>query len=257
MITEAILQTKELKISYGQKTVLEEISVKIPAKKITAFVGPSGCGKTSFLLSLNRLIELVPSAQVSGGIFLELENLLDKKVNLINLRRNVGMIFQKPNPFPFSIRKNIELPLKEHGIKSALDRECIVHEVLKAVGLWNEVKDRLESSALNLSGGQQQRLCIARAIALKPKILLMDEPCSALDPISSGVVEDLIKSLRAKYTVAIVTHNLAQAKRLADYTAMFWVNNGVGKLIEFGPTKDIFENPKSEITAAYIAGLRG
>lgn len=254
---EPVIATKKLKLAYGPNTVLDDITLEIPAKQITALVGPSGCGKTSFLLTLNRLIDLVPNAKMGGDIFLGNQNLATEKVNLIQLRRQVGMIFQKPNPFPFSIRRNIELPLKEHGMKSSTQREETLQRSLKDVGLWPEVKDRLDSSATALSGGQQQRLCIARAIALKPKILLMDEPCSALDPISSGIVEDLIRQLRENYTVAIVTHNLAQARRISDFTAMFWVIGGVGRLIEFGRTKDLFENPREEITASYIAGLRG
>ncbi|MBE0468611.1 MAG: ATP-binding cassette domain-containing protein [Methyloprofundus sp.] len=183
---------------------------------ITALIGPSGCGKTSFLSALNRLTDMLPDCQVTGDMQFNGSDLSDPSLNILNLRRDIGMIFQKPVPFPLSIRRNIELPLREHGISNKKERDSLVQQALQDVGLWAEVKDRLEASALALSGGQQQRLCIARALALKPKVLLMDEPCSALDPISSAVVEDLIKRLRGRYTIIIVTHNLAQAKRIAN-----------------------------------------
>lgn len=188
-----------------------------------------------------------------------IENLdvLAPSTNVIQLRRRIGMIFQKPNPFPLSIRKNIEFPLREHGRHDRIQVAQTIETVLRDVGLWDEVKDRLDSPALALSGGQQQRLCIARALALSPEVLLMDEPCSALDPLSSGVVEDLIVSLRGRYTILIVTHNLAQARRIADYAALFWVQNGTGRLIETGTAKQIFEEPRDPLTAAYVSGMRG
>ena len=188
-----------------------------------------------------------------------MENLdvLSPQVDVLQLRRRVGMIFQKPNPFPMSIRKNLEFPLKEHGISSQATVNELAQKSLMDVGLWNEVKDRLDAPALGLSGGQQQRLCIARALVLSPEVLLMDEPCSALDPLSSGVVEDLIFSLRGQYTVVIVTHNLAQARRIADYVGVFWTQDETGRLVEFGPTQQIFEHPQQDLTTAYINGIRG
>ncbi|MGH8527038.1 MAG: phosphate ABC transporter ATP-binding protein, partial [Gammaproteobacteria bacterium] len=177
--------------------------------------------------------------------------------DVIRLRRRIGMIFQKPNPFPLSIRRNLELPLREHGLRDREQIALAVETVLRDVGLWDEVKDRLDSPALALSGGQQQRLCVARALVLSPEVLLMDEPCSALDPLSSGVVEDLIVSLRGRYTVLIVTHNLAQARRIADYAALFWMQDGAGQPIEAGTAKQIFEDPREPLTAAYVSGMRG
>ncbi len=252
-----ILRTESLSIKYHQKHAFRDVTMPIHKGCITALIGPSGCGKTSFLMCLNRLVEMVPYAEVTGNVHLGDKNLFTSKMCGLDLRRRVGMIFQKPNPFPLSIRKNILLPLRETGIKDKALQEETLEVVLTQVGLWAEVKDRLNTSALVLSGGQQQRLCIARALALRPEVLLMDEPCSALDPISSGVVEDLITSLRQKYTVVIVTHNLAQARRIADYTGFFWMKNGAGSLIEFGLTKMIFDEPQDPLTYSYIQGLRG
>jgi phosphate transport system ATP-binding protein len=199
----------------------------------------------------------MPCCRVSGRIYLGELDVLNPKIDAITLRRRVGLICQKPNPFPLSIWKNLALPLQEHGIKNREQIDAIVETTLRQVGLWDEVKDRLQESALSLSGGQQQRLCIARALALKPEALLMDEPCSALDPISSGVVEDLIVSLQKQYTVLIVTHNLAQARRIADYVALFWVQHERGQLIEYGSVEQVFEAPENPITAAYVNGIRG
>ncbi len=246
-----------LSLSYNKQFAFENISMNINKGCITALVGPSGSGKTSFLSCLNRMTDLIPTAQIKGELKFESECILSKKINTQNLRRRIGMIFQKPNPFSLSIRKNLTLPLSESGIKDRQKQNVIVEKVLNEVGLWNEVKDRLDSSALLLSGGQQQRLCIARSLTLNPEVLLMDEPCSALDPISSGVVEDLITRLRGKYTVLIVTHNLAQARRIADFVGVFWVQNGAGQLIEYGSKQQIFENPKNTLTSAYISGIRG
>jgi phosphate transport system ATP-binding protein len=208
-------------------------------------------------MCLNRLIDLIPNCRVSGKLLLGDLDVLSPDIDVLQLRRRVGMIFQKPNPFPMSIRKNLEFPLKEHGIAHSASSEELVQKSLRDVGLWNEVKDRLHAPALGLSGGQQQRLCIARSLILSPEILLMDEPCSALDPLSSGVVEDLIFSLRGQYTVVIVTHNLAQARRIADYVGVLWAENGAGHLVETGPTHQIFEHPQQELTTAYINGIRG
>lgn len=251
------LTVRNLSVSYHQRTVLDDVSLDIHQGCITALIGPSGCGKTSFLTALNRLCDLSPAVSVSGTALFNGRNIFDSAIDVQTLRRDIGMIFQKPNPFPLSIRRNLELPLREHGIK---DRQVLrdkVEQALTDVGLWEEVKHRLDSSALALSGGQQQRLCIARALVLQPKVLLMDEPCSALDPISSGVVEDLIIRLRGRYTVVIVTHNLAQARRVANYAAFFWMKERVGKLIEFGQCQRLFETPEHELTAAYVNGSRG
>lgn len=249
------MQTKRLSLDYANKSAFKDVSLQIKSGCITALIGPSGCGKTSFLTCLNRLVEQERGCKVSGRILLENQDV--QALDVISLRRRVGMLFQKPNPFPLSIIRNIEFPLREHGVtrRDALDRR--VEDVLRDVGLWDEVKDRLKTSALSLSGGQQQRLCLARALALKPEVLLMDEPCSALDPISSQVVEDLIASLRGRYTVLVVTHNLAQAKRIADNVALFWVADGAGQLIESGSVAQIFESPQHALTAAYVSGRRG
>jgi phosphate transport system ATP-binding protein len=252
-----IIEVEQLSLHYGQKPVFRDVTLSINKGCITGVVGPSGCGKTSFLTSLNRLTDLIPDCRLSGSIRLDNLDVLAPHTDVIRLRRRVGMIFQKPNPFPLSIKKNLEFPLREHGLR---DRERIattIETVLRDVGLWDEVKDRLNSPALALSGGQQQRLCIARALVLSPDVLLMDEPCSALDPLSSGIVEDLIVGLRTRYTVVIVTHNLAQARRIADYVALLWTQNGAGQLIEAGTAKHIFEEPRESLTAAYVSGMRG
>ncbi|MCK4841165.1 MAG: phosphate ABC transporter ATP-binding protein [Methylococcales bacterium] len=254
---EPILSIKNLSLHYAEKMALDNVSLDIYQGCITALIGPSGCGKTSFLSALNRLTDMIASCRVSGEISFNNINVFDSALNVQHLRRDIGMIFQKPVPFPLSIRRNIELPLREHGMHRQTELDERVKQVLNDVGLWQEVKHRLNSPAQALSGGQQQRLCIARALALKPKILLMDEPCSALDPISSGVVEDLIQSLRGLYTVVIVTHNLAQARRIANYAGFFWVKDRAGSLIEFGKCQQIFEAPQHELTAAYINGSRG
>ncbi len=248
------LKLKDLSISYGSKKVLNNLNVSFMPCSIHALVGPSGCGKSSLLSAINRLSDEAQNCKIEGSILLGQTDILSPKCDLNSLRRRVGMIFQKPSPFPFSIWKNIEIALKEHKISN---KEQIIEESLKAVGLWHEVKDRLHSSALRLSGGQQQRLCIARALALKPEVLLMDEPCSALDPIASGVVEDMIAQMRGSFTIIIVTHNLAQARRISDTTSFFWTKNGVGELIEHQETEKIFSNPQHELTASYISGLRG
>lgn len=250
-------RVRGLGLSYPGTPAFSGVDLDVRRGAVTAVIGPSGCGKTSFLTCLNRLSDLVPGARVAGSVEIDGQNALDASVDVVGLRRRVGMIFQTPSPFPLSVRRNIELPLREHG---ARDREIIegaVESSLRAVGLWDEVKDRLDSPAGALSGGQRQRLCIARALALKPDALLLDEPCGALDPLSSGVVEDLISSLRGRYTVVIVTHNLAQARRIADDCAFFWLRGGAGAIIEHGPVERIFSSPREELTAAYIAGVRG
>ena len=247
-----MIVVEKLTLRYGQKTAFEEVSLDIPRGQITALVGPSGCGKTSFLNCLNRLTELIPGTSTSGVVRLAGEDVAG--LDVLSLRRRVGMIFQKPNPFPLSIRRNLELPLREHG---AEDVEEAMERAFRDVGLWDEVKDRLGSPATALSGGQQQRLTIARALSLKPEVLLLDEPCSALDPLSSGVVEDLIRSLRPRYTMVVVTHNLAQARRIADRAALFWAQGGPGRLVEAASTSDFFGAPRDPLTKSYVDGVRG
>lgn len=254
---QPIVEIDRLSLYYGEKPAFQDVTLSINKGCITALVGPSGCGKTSFLTCLNRLTDLIAGCRASGRITIDALDVLAPDTDVIQLRRRIGMIFQKPNPFPLTIRRNLEFPLREHGIRDRGQIAQTMETTLRDVGLWDEVKDRLDSPALALSGGQQQRLCIARALALLPEVLLMDEPCSALDPLSGGVVEDLIVSLRGRYTVLIVTHNLAQARRIADYAALFWVQNGAGRLIEAGTTKQIFENPRDPLTAAYVSGMRG
>jgi phosphate transport system ATP-binding protein len=253
----AHVRVEGLGLEYPGKTAFRGVTLDIPERQITALIGPSGSGKTSFLSVLNRLTDLIPGARVRGRALLDGGDVLAPGVDVIALRRRVGMIFQKPNPFPLSIRRNIELPLREHGVREPDELAARVEQSLRAVGLWDEVKDRLGGPAQALSGGQQQRLCIARAVALRPEVILLDEPCSSLDPISSGVVEDLIASLRDRYTVVIVTHNLAQARRIADRVALFWVQDGAGQLIEDGPCDQIFGAPRESLTTAYINGIRG
>ena len=253
----AHIRAENLSIAYQGRQALRNVNLEINRGCITALVGPSGCGKTSFLMTLNRLTDLIPGCQVSGTLHINELNVLAQTTNLLNLRRTVGMIFQKPTVFPFSIRKNLELPLREHGTHDRTVLAATIEHVLQQVGLWQEVKDRLDRPAQGLSGGQQQRLCLARALVLSPDVLMLDEPCSALDPLSSGIIEDLIVSLQGHYTVIIVTHNLAQARRIADHVAFFWSYEGVGKFVEQGSAQQIFESPKEELTAAYISGIRG
>ena len=253
----AHIRSEDLSITYRDHPALQSVNLEINKGCITALVGPSGCGKTSFLMSINRLTDLIPGCKVSGRLQMNEFDVLAPSTNLLHLRRQVGMIFQKPTVFPFSIKKNLELPIREHRKHARETWAATIETTLQQVGLWNEVKDRLDQPAQALSGGQQQRLCLARALALSPEVLLLDEPCSALDPISSGIVEDLIVSLRGRYTVVIVTHNLAQARRIADHVAIFWSIDGIGQLIENGSAQNIFESPQHELTAAYISGARG
>lgn len=253
----SFVRTEHLSLSYGAQPAFQDVSLLLPTGMITALVGPSGCGKTSFLLCLNRLTDLIPGTLVSGRVWVGGKEVLTPGVDVIGLRRRIGMIFQKPNPFPLTIRRNIEFPLREHGITQRETLNHITEGVLRDVGLWEEVRDRLDQPAFSLSGGQQQRLCIARALALSPEALLMDEPCSALDPLSGSVIEDLILSLRGRYTILIVTHHLAQARRIADHAALFWIQNGSGRLIESGPAPQFFENPQEALTSAYLTGRKG
>jgi phosphate transport system ATP-binding protein len=254
---ETVIETQSLALSYRNKRVLHNINAQFAKGCITALVGPSGCGKSSFLSTLNRMSDLIPGCEVSGQIHIGGVDILRPRHDVVALRRQVGMIFQKPNPLPLSILENLTLPLRYHGVTDSQQRLALAEQALQQVGLWHEVKDRLHNAANSLSGGQQQRLCLARALVLQPEILLLDEPCSALDPIASATVEELIASLRGKYTVIIVTHNLAQARRLADDMAVFWLTDGVGSIIEQGSAAQIFDAPATQITEAYIRGVQG
>ena len=256
-VPQTHIHIEQLAVSYGFMPAFKDVTLDIFRGCITAFIGPSGCGKTSLLSSINRLTDMVSGCSVEGLISIDGQNVRDPDLDVRALRRRVGMIFQKPNPFPLSIRRNLEMPLREHGLKNRAELDARVEKALKDVGLWSEIHNRLDAPALTLSGGQQQRLCIARALVLEPAVLLMDEPCSALDPLSSGIVEDLIESLRGRYTVVIVTHNLAQARRIANYAAFFWVKDRAGALIEFDFCRQLFEAPKHDLTAAYVSGQRG
>ncbi len=254
---EPLIRARNLSLRYGERVAFEDVSLDVNAGCITALVGPSGCGKTSFLNCINRMTDLFPKVAVTGELELAGINLLDPRLDVIALRRRVGLVFQQPNPFPLSIRRNLELPLREHGMRSRAARTDAIEEALIEVGLWEEVKDRLDTPAMALSGGQQQRLCIARALVLSPEVLLMDEPCSALDPLAGEVIENLIDELRGRVTVLIVTHNLAQAQRLADWAALFWKQGDAGRLVEYGAVQQIFEAPREKLTAAYVRGRSG
>jgi len=247
------MEIKNLNVWYGDNHVLKNICMKIPEKKVTAIIGPSGCGKSTFLMSLNRLIDLVNGARVKGEVLLDGRNIYNPGIELTELRKRVGMVFQKPNPLPKSIYENIAYGPKIHGVKDKKVLDKIVEKCLRIVGLWNDVHDRLNDSAFELSVGQQQRLCIARALAVKPEVLLMDEPCSALDPATTRKIEELIQTLRNNYTVVVVTHNMQQAARISDYIAFFYI----GKLVEYGPTQKIFTRPENELTKDYINGRFG
>ncbi len=243
---------------YGNKKVLEGVSFTIPTGKVTAMIGPSGCGKSTFLKALNRIGELEGKVKVTGKVEFFGQDIYGAKVNINTLRRKIGMVFQQPNPFPASIHDNITYGIKISERKSRTELDEIVEKALINAALWDEVKDNLGKSALSLSGGQQQRLCIARALAVDPKVLLMDEPCSALDPISTLKIEELIKTLRNKLTIAIVTHNMQQASRVSDYTAFFNTDESrIGQLVEFDTTKKIFSSPEDKQTRDYVAGRFG
>ena len=250
-----ILQTKDLKLYYGNFQALKGISMSIQEKTITAFIGPSGCGKSTFLKVLNRMNdpELVPGLRIEGEALYRGMNLLDKSVDVTTLRKKIGMVFQKANPFPMSIYDNVAYGPRTHGIRSRAKLDEIVENSLRSAAIWDEVKDRLKKSALGLSGGQQQRLCIARALAVEPEILLMDESTSALDPISTSKIEDLAVELKSKYTVIMVTHNMQQAARVSDNTAFFLL----GDLVEFGRTETLFSTPTDKRTEDYITGRFG
>ena len=255
------IEVKDLNVYYGKFKAVEDVSLTIEPRTVTAFIGPSGCGKSTFLRTLNRMHEVIPGATVEGEVLIDGKNLYDADVDPVMVRRQVGMVFQRPNPFPtMSIKDNVLAGVKLNNKKiSKSDADTLVEKSLKGANLWKEVKDRLDLPGSGLSGGQQQRLCIARAIAVSPEVILMDEPCSALDPISTLAIEDLIEELKAKYTIVIVTHNMQQASRVSDKTAFFNIagTGEPGKLIEFDDTTTIFENPHVQATEDYISGRFG
>ncbi|MBR4112620.1 MAG: phosphate ABC transporter ATP-binding protein [Ruminiclostridium sp.] len=248
-----IMTAKDLNLWYDKTQALKNVNIKIPEKSITAFIGPSGCGKSTFLKTLNRMNDLIPSVRITGEVRYNGQNIYDSSVDVNELRREIGMVFQKPNPFPMSIYDNIAYGPRTHGIKSKVKLDEIVEQSLRDAAIWDEVKDRLKKNALGMSGGQQQRLCIARALAVKPKILLMDEPTSALDPISTSRIEELAIELKKNYTIVIVTHNMQQAVRISDNTAFFLL----GELIEYGETEKLFSQPVDKRTEDYITGRFG
>ncbi len=247
------IRTHELNVYYGHKHALQDITVEIYANRVTAFIGPSGCGKSTFLRALNRMNELIPNARTTGRVELDGINIYDPSVDVVQVRRRVGMVFQQSVPFPKSIYENVAFGLRLNGRLSKAELDDIVEQSLRRAALWDEVKDRLHHSALELSGGQQQRLCIARAIAVNPEVLLMDEPCSALDPISSAKIEELIEELKRDYTIVLVTHNIQQAARISDYTGFFYL----GRLVEYNRTRELFTNPQKRETEDYITGRFG
>ena len=247
------ISTQHLDLYYGQNHALKDINLDIYEKKITAFIGPSGCGKSTYLKTLNRMNDLIDNVKIEGTILLDEEDIYSPQVDTTLLRKKIGMVFQQPNPFPMSIYDNIAYGPRIHGIKGKAELDDIVERSLRGAALWDEVHDRLKKSALGLSGGQQQRLCIARALAVEPEVILMDEPTSALDPISTLKIEDLMDELKQKYTVAIVTHNMQQAARIADYTAFFLV----GEVVEYAPTDELFSRPQDKRTEDYITGRFG
>jgi phosphate transport system ATP-binding protein len=247
------IQVNDLSLYYGEKKALKEISMQIPANKVTALIGPSGCGKSTFLRCINRMNDLIPSVKITGELLVEGIDIYDKNVDVVNIRKKIGMVFQKSNPFPKSIYENIAYGPKINGIKDKTQLDEIVETSLRQAAIWDELKDRLGDSAMGLSGGQQQRLCIARTLAVSPDIILMDEPASALDPISTSKIEELVHVLKEQYTIIIVTHNMQQAARTSDYTAFFYM----GELIEIGKTNTIFTKPEQKQTEDYITGRFG
>jgi len=247
------VEVKDFNLYYGDKQALHGINMTIPKNRVTAFIGPSGCGKSTLLRCFNRMNDLIDSVRVEGDMLLEGDNLNAPSVNVADLRRQVGMVFQKPNPFPKSIYENVAYGLRLQGVNDRLTLDSVVEKSLKGAALWDEVKDRLHESAMGMSGGQQQRLVIARAIAIEPEVLLLDEPASALDPLSTLKIEELIYELKDKYTIVIVTHNMQQAARVSDYTAFMYM----GELIEFGATDELFTNPSKKQTEDYITGRYG
>jgi phosphate transport system ATP-binding protein len=250
---DCVLDVRDYCLWYGAKQALFDVSLKVPRGRVTALIGPSGCGKSTLLRSVNRLNDLIPDVRLTGDMLLGGSSIHDRSVDVIELRKRMGMVFQKPNPFPMSVYENVVYPLRIDGERDrkVLDRVC--ERSLRGSALWAEVSERLEDSALGLSGGQQQRLCIARAIAAEPEVLLMDEPCSALDPVATGKIEDLIHEMKGDYTILIVTHNMQQASRVSDFTAFMYL----GRLIEYGPTIEIFSRPRLAETEQYVTGRFG
>jgi phosphate transport system ATP-binding protein len=248
-----VLEIDQFNLWYGRKQALHGISMKVPEGKVTALIGPSGCGKSTLLRCVNRMNDLIDTVRIRGDMLLNGDSIYGRSVDVIELRKRMGMVFQKPNPFPMTIFENVVYPLRIDGVRDSRTLQEVCEHSLRGAALWDEVKDRLHESALSLSGGQQQRLCIARAIASEPEVLLLDEPCSALDPIATGKIEDLIQELRGEYSILIVTHNMQQASRISDFTAFMYL----GRLIEFGPTSEIFTRPKLRETEAYVTGRFG
>ena len=249
----SILSVQDLCLWYGSHQALKDINIEIPEKSITALIGPSGCGKSTFLKTLDRMNDLIPDVKITGSIKYKGEDIFEPSVDVSELRRQVGMVFQKPNPFPMSIYDNIAYGPRTHGVKSRAKLDEIVEQSLRGAAIWDEVKDRLKKNALGLSGGQQQRLCISRALAVEPEVLLMDEPTSALDPISTSKIEELAMELKDRYTIVIVTHNMQQAVRISDHTAFFLL----GELVEYGETEKLFSQPRDKRTEDYITGRFG
>ena len=253
---EPVIKIRNLNVWYGERQILGDINLDIPRNRITAIIGPSGCGKSTLIRCLNRMNDLIPGARVEGTVLFNGQNIYDPGIDVTEIRRRIGMVFQKPNPFPKSIYENIAWGLRIRGFRGNLDE--VVERALRQAALWDEVKDKLHANALTLSGGQQQRLCIARAIAVGSEVLLLDEPASALDPIATLKIEELLRELSRDYTIVIVTHNMQQAARVSHYTAfIMWDDNRVGRLIEWGLTRDIFTNPKDKRTEDYITGRFG
>ncbi len=253
---EQALELREVSAYYGSFQAIDKISIDVPRNRVTALIGPSGCGKSTLIRCLNRMNDLIPGARIEGEIRFEGQNLLDPNVDAVEVRRRIGMVFQKPNPFPKSIYENVAFGARINGYAGDMDR--LVEDSLRRAALWDEVKDELDKSGLALSGGQQQRLCIARAIAVQPEIILMDEPASALDPVATLKIEDLMRELAEHYTIVVVTHNMQQAGRVSDFTAFLLAGEErVGRLVEFGPTTDIFTNPRDQRTEDYITGRYG
>ena len=252
-IEEIEIESRNLDLWYGSTQALKDVSITIKKNRVTALIGPSGCGKSTFIRCINRMNDLIKECRITGKMLFEGRDVYEKDVDVVVLRKRIGMVFQKPNPFPMSIYDNIAYGPRIHGMKAKRKLDEVVEDSLKAAALWDEVGDILNKPALDLSGGQQQRLCIARTLAVKPDVILFDEPCSALDPISTAKIEDLISALKRDYTIIIVTHNMQQAARVSDHTAFFLL----GEMIEFGKTKQIFENPVKKSTENYITGRFG
>jgi len=250
---EYIIETETVNLWYGNNHALTDITMQVEKKRVTALIGPSGCGKSTLIRVFNRMNDIIEGCRIEGKVFYKGKNIYEPDADVIEIRKRIGMIFQKPNPFPMSVYDNVAYGPAVHGVRGRQELDEIVERSLRLAALWNEVEDRLDQSAIGLSGGQQQRLCIARALAVEPEVILMDEPTSALDPIATGKIEDLMNDLKKKYTVMIVTHNMQQAARISDYTGFMYL----GKLIEFGETVQIFEKPRQELTEKYITGRFG